>query len=100
AMRVWYTLCLHDALPIFYAGGEDAAIFKSTDGAKSWNELAGLRAADGDKWQPGAGGLCLHTILIGPSNPDRIFVAISAAGAFRRSEEHTSDLQSRDTLVC
>ncbi|HEV2294183.1 MAG TPA: hypothetical protein VGR35_10020 [Tepidisphaeraceae bacterium] len=69
-----------------YAGVEDAAIFRSTDGGQSWRELQGLRSCQGPKWQPGAGGMCLHTILIDPANPDRIFIAISAAGAFRTDD--------------
>ncbi|MDQ2931153.1 MAG: exo-alpha-sialidase, partial [Gemmatimonadota bacterium] len=70
-----------------YAGVEDAALFRSVDGAHSWEELSGLRKhGSGPRWQPGAGGLCLHTILIDPHNPDRIFIAISAAGAFRTDD--------------
>ena len=69
-----------------YAGAEDAAIFKTTDGGVSWKELPGLRAAKGHLWQPGAGGLAVHTILLEPTNPGRIYVAISAAGAFRTDD--------------
>src|ERR1044071_8026697 len=69
-----------------YAGAEDAAIFKSTDGGKTWKELPGLRSAKGNLWQPGAGGMCLHTILFDPSKIGRMFVAISAAGAFRSND--------------
>jgi len=69
-----------------YAGVEDAALFKSIDGGHSWQELAGLREVKGHQWMPGAGGMCLHTILLDPANPDRIFVAISAAGAFRTED--------------
>src|SRR5262249_47330071 len=70
-----------------YAGVEDAAIFESKDGGKSWHELAGLRGSDtGPKWQPGAGGMCLHTILLDPKDPQRIYIAISAAGAFRSED--------------
>src|SRR5216683_6100423 len=69
-----------------YAGVEDAALFRSTDGGKSWKELAGLRDAQGSKWAPGAGGLGLHTIIIDPTDPKRIFIAISAAGAFRTDD--------------
>ena len=70
-----------------YAGVEDAAMFRSTDGGKSWHELAGLRGhGTGPQWQPGAGGMGLHTILIDPKNPKRIFIAISAAGAFRTDD--------------
>ena len=70
-----------------YAGVEDAALFKSTDGGQSWRELSGLREHEtGKLWEPGAGGLCLHTILLDPTKPGRIFVAISAAGAFRSDD--------------
>ena len=66
------------------AGVEDAALFRTTDGGQTWQELSGLRGhGSGPRWQPGAGGMCLHTILLDPSDPDRIFIAISAAGAFR-----------------
>ncbi len=69
-----------------YAGVEDAALFKSTDGGQNWQELPGLREAKGHLWQPGAGGMCLHTIILDPSNAQRMFVAISAAGAFRTDD--------------
>jgi photosystem II stability/assembly factor-like uncharacterized protein len=70
-----------------YAGVEDAAIFRSTDGGESWKELSGLRGhGTGPKWQPGAGGMCLHTIILDPTNPQRIYIAISAAGAFRTDD--------------
>ncbi len=70
-----------------YAGVEDAALFRSQDGGRTWQELAGLRDVKGNLWQPGAGGMCLHTILLDPRNPKRIFAAISAAGAFRSDDE-------------
>jgi photosystem II stability/assembly factor-like uncharacterized protein len=66
-----------------YAGVEDAALFKTTDGGHSWKELPALRRTKGELWQPGAGGMGLHTILLDKTNPERIFVAISAAGVFR-----------------
>jgi photosystem II stability/assembly factor-like uncharacterized protein len=69
-----------------YAGAEDAAIFKSTDGGKTWKEMSALRGAKGNLWQPGAGGMAVHTILLDPKNADRIYVAISAAGAFRTDD--------------
>ena len=66
---------------------EDAALFRSTDGGQTWQELPGLRGHEsGPRWQPGAGGMCLHTILLDPSDPRRIFIAISAAGAFRTDD--------------
>jgi photosystem II stability/assembly factor-like uncharacterized protein len=85
--RVWHLEpSLTDADTV-YAGVEDAAIFRSADGGLTWRELPGLRGhGTGPDWSPGAGGLCLHTILLDPQNPDRIFVAISAAGAFRTDD--------------
>jgi photosystem II stability/assembly factor-like uncharacterized protein len=84
--RVWHLEPSLTDPDLVYAGVEDAAMFRSTDGGQSWHELAGLRAAHGDKWSPGAGGLGLHTILIDPTNSDRIYIAISAAGAFRTDD--------------
>lgn len=69
-----------------YAGVEDAALFRSTDGGQNWQELPGLREAKGNLWQPGAGGMCLHTIIQDPSRAQRIYVAISAAGVFRTDD--------------
>ena len=85
--RVWHLEpCLRDADTV-YAGIEDAALFRSTDAGKSWHELSGLRDhGTGPHWQPGAGGLCLHTIILDPGDPKRIFIAISAAGAFRTDD--------------
>jgi len=89
--RVWHLEPSLDDPDHIYAGVEDAALFESKDGGKSWHELAGLRGSDtGPKWQPGAGGMCLHTILIDPGNPKRISIAISAAGAFRTDDGGTS----------
>ncbi|RJP35690.1 MAG: exo-alpha-sialidase [Phycisphaerales bacterium] len=85
--RVWHLEpSLTDADTV-YAGVEDAAIFRSTDGGKTWQELAGLRGhGSGPKWQPGAGGMCLHTIVQVPGDPKRLYIAISAAGAFRTDD--------------
>ncbi len=85
--RVWHFEPSPDDPDTLYAGVEDAALFRSTDGGESWAELPGLRNhSTGSDWMPGAGGLCLHTILIDPGNPERIYVAISAAGAFRSDD--------------
>ena len=85
--RVWHLEPSLEDPDVVYAGAEDAALFRSTDGGKSWHELAGLREHNtGPRWQPGAGGLCLHTIILDPSDPNRIFIAISAAGAFRTTD--------------
>ncbi len=85
--RVWHLEPSLSDPDTVYAGVEDAALFRSTDAGKSWHELNGLRMhSSGNKWQPGAGGLGLHTILIDPKNEQRMFIAISAAGAFRTED--------------
>ena len=85
--RVWHLEPSPTDPDTVYAGVEDAAIFRSTDGGATWHELPGLRTHESaPSWQPGAGGMCLHTILLDPTNPARIFVAISAAGAFRSDD--------------
>lgn len=85
--RVWHLEPSPIDRDLVYAGVEDAALFRSTNGGESWQELAGLRGhGTGPDWQPGAGGMCLHTILLDPGNPERIYVAISSAGAFRTDD--------------
>ena len=88
--RVWHLEpSLSDASTV-YAGVEDAALFRSTDAGQTWHELAGLRDVQGERWAPGAGGMGLHTIILDPTNPQRIFVAISSAGCFRTDDGGTT----------
>lgn len=85
--RIWHFEPSPDDPDTVYAGAEDAALFKTTDGGKTWTELAALRThKSGPGWQPGAGGLCLHTIILDPATQGRMYVAISAAGAFRTDD--------------
>jgi photosystem II stability/assembly factor-like uncharacterized protein len=85
--RVWHLEPSLTDPDTVYAGVEDAAIFRSTDGGQNWKELPGLRGhGTGPKWQPGAGGMCLHTLILDPSNAKRMYIAISAAGAFRTDD--------------
>ncbi|HMO59394.1 MAG TPA: sialidase family protein [Roseiflexaceae bacterium] len=89
--RVWHLEPSFDDPDTVYAGVEDAALFRSSDGGQTWHELSGLRThTSGPLWQPGAGGMCLHTIVLDRTNPQRIVVAISAAGAFRSDDGGTT----------
>jgi photosystem II stability/assembly factor-like uncharacterized protein len=84
--RVWHLEPSLTDPDTVYAGVEDAAIFKTTNGGKTWQELSALRGAKGHLWQPGAGGMAVHTIILDPKNANRIYIAISAAGAFRTDD--------------
>src|SRR5580700_3315167 len=84
--RVWHLEPSLADPDVVYAGAEDAGLFKTTNGGRTWQELPGVRSAKGHLWQPGAGGMGLHTIVLDPSNPQRIFIAISAAGVFRTDD--------------
>ena len=104
--RVWHLEPAPDDPDTVYAGVEDAALFRSTNGGSSWDELPGLRGHDtGSQWQPYAGGMCLHTVLLDPSDANRMYVAISAAGVFRTDDGgHTwrpanHGLQSPDMIA-
>jgi len=86
--RVWHIEPSLSDPDTLYAGVEDAALFRSSDGGQTWKELSGLRGhGTGPRWQPGAGGMCLHTIILDPSVPGRIYIAISAAGSFRSDDD-------------
>jgi photosystem II stability/assembly factor-like uncharacterized protein len=86
-LRVWHFEPSLTDPDTVYAGVEDAALFRSSDGGQTWQEVAGLREhKSGPTWTPGAGGLGLHTILLDPKNPNRMYIAISAAGAFRTDD--------------
>src|SRR5438876_1307142 len=61
--RVWHLEPSLTDINTVYAGVEDAALFKTINGGQTWDEVAGLRDAQGDKWAPGAGGMGLHTII-------------------------------------
>jgi hypothetical protein len=85
--RVWHLEPSLTDPDTVLAGVEDAALFRSQDGGQTWSELSGLRKhTTGKDWQPGAGGMCLHTILVDPAAPNRMWVAISAAGCFKTED--------------
>ncbi len=96
--KVWHLEPSHTDPDTVYAGVEDAALYKTTDGGRTWVERTGLRThPTGEKWQPGAGGLCLHTIILDPTG--RIYVAISAAGAFRSDDDGESWIPINKGLI-
>src|SRR5262245_42491316 len=97
--RVWHFEPSLTEPDTVYAGVEDAGLFRSTDGGKRWSELPGLRDAKGQLWQPGAGGMCLHTILLDGTDPARISVAISAAGVFQTNDSGESWRPANKGLV-
>jgi hypothetical protein len=85
--RIWHLEPSLSDPETVYAGAEDAALFRSTDGGETWKELPGLREqGSGSAWQPGAGGMGLHTIILDPSHLGRMYIAISAAGVFRTDD--------------
>ncbi|HEY5185648.1 MAG TPA: exo-alpha-sialidase [Actinomycetes bacterium] len=89
--RVWHLEPSRTDVDTVYAGVEDASMFRSTDGGQEWQELPSLRQhRTAPAWAPGAGGMCLHTILLDPADPERIYAAISAAGAFRSDDSGAS----------
>ena len=70
-----------------YCGVEPAALFRSTDLGKSWSVVRGLLDhPHRERWTPGGGGLCLHTILRDPGNADRMWIAISSGGVYRTDD--------------
>jgi photosystem II stability/assembly factor-like uncharacterized protein len=97
--RIWHLEPSLTDPDTVYAGAEDAAIFRSTDGGATWQELSGLRCIKSNLWQPGAGGMGVHTIVQDANNPDRIFIAISAAGVFRTDDGGTSWLPINRGLI-
>ena len=86
--QVWQIRCgPPDEPDLLYAGVEPAALFESRDGGDSWSLVEGLHSHEHRaQWQPGGGGLCLHTIVLDPSNTKRILVAISTGGVYRSDD--------------
>jgi photosystem II stability/assembly factor-like uncharacterized protein len=81
------------------AGVEPAGLFRSTDGGATWAHVSALRDHPSrPEWQPGAGGLCLHSIVVDPADAKRLWVGISAVGVFQ-SEDGGATWTTRNTGV-
>ncbi len=66
-----------------YLGGAPGVLFRSTDTGRTWQPVTALNEhPTRERWNPGAGGLCCHSIQLDPTSPERMYVAISAAGTF------------------
>jgi hypothetical protein len=86
--RIWQLACgPADQPDVLYAGVEPAALFRSDDGGGSFSLVRGLwDHPHRPQWEPGGGGLCLHTVLVHPDDADRLLIAISAAGVYRSDD--------------
>lgn len=86
--RMWHVQPGHDSQPdVLWAGADPGALFRSQDSGRSWTGVSGINDhPTRDNWQPGAGGLMVHTIVQHPDDANRLFVAISAAGVFRSDD--------------
>jgi hypothetical protein len=98
--NIWQICLGRDDDPnTMYCGVEPAALFESHDAGKTWSPVEGLlNHPHRPKWQPGGGGLCLHTIVPDPANPRRMMIAISTAGAYR-TDDGGATWQSRNEGV-
>lgn len=99
--QIWQIAKGHSSEPdTLYCGVEPAALFKSTDAGETWSLERGLfDHPHRPQWQPGGGGLCLHTILPDPANKDRLWVAISTGGVYR-TEDGGRNWQPRNQGIC
>ena len=88
----WHVEPGHGSQPkTLWLGGDPGCLFRSDDGGESWEPVAGvLEHPTRDRWNPGAGGLCCHSIQVDPTDASRVYIAISAAGAFRTDDDGTT----------
>ena len=83
--RIWRVVPDRESRPdVLWCGADPGAIFRSDNGGKEWYEVTGLtQHSSRQKWVPGGGGLMVHCILPDPTDPQRVWAGISAAGCFR-----------------
>jgi hypothetical protein len=84
----WHIEPGHESEPdTFWLGGDPGVLFRSDDGGVTWAPNRGvLEHPTREEWNPGAGGMCLHSIQVHPDDPQRMLIAISAAGTFRTDD--------------
>ncbi|MEO6865161.1 MAG: exo-alpha-sialidase [Gemmatimonadaceae bacterium] len=99
-VQIWQIMQGRPSEPdVLYAGVEPAALFESRDAGESWNLVQGLHdTPDRPKWQPGGGGLCLHTIVVDPNNSNRMAIAVSSGG-FYRTDDNGKNWRARNVGV-
>lgn len=97
--RIWVIVSgAEDGL--FYAGGDPGVLFESRDGGESWELNRGLwEHPTRPEWRPGAGGLCLHTVVPWPGDPNRLLVAISAVGVWLSDDGGSTWRHSNEGIV-
>ncbi|MEX1021093.1 MAG: exo-alpha-sialidase [Litorilinea sp.] len=99
--RIWQLIPGHATQPeTVYAGVDEAGLFVSHDRGESWREVDALtNHPTRPEWFPGGGGLCLHTIMTHPKNPQRMWVGISAVGVFRTDDGGASWQTANQGLI-
>jgi serine/threonine protein kinase len=86
---------------VLYCGVEPAALFETRDAGETWSLVRGLfDHPHRPRWVAGNGGLALHTIVLDPSNRQRMYVAVSAGGVYRTDDGgNTWSAQNRGVRV-
>jgi photosystem II stability/assembly factor-like uncharacterized protein len=98
-VRIW-VIAGGEQPGLLYAGGDPGVLFESRDGGVTWELNEALwRHPSRSSWEPGGGGLCLHSIVPWPGDPDRLLVAVSAAGVWLTDDGGRSWRQGNRGLV-
>jgi photosystem II stability/assembly factor-like uncharacterized protein len=97
--RLW-VIALGEREGVVYLGGDPGVLFESRDGGETWTLNDALwKHPTRPRWQPGGGGLCLHSIVPWPGEPDRLMCAVSAAGVWLTEDDGASWRQGNSGLA-